>query len=118
MELYPKFKLEGERLRPIRIFFNSLSESEFLRDIACLLDGVGLGINEAICEFHDPRDVWDEPFEGVRFRISVTEEEIILTHDDFLKYLRLACEGYLQRHPADEAKLIALFHSKGLKLRP
>jgi len=113
-----KFDLYDESLLAITLFFDAISDRDFLRYASYLLQGISLGLDYKHCEFYDPDEIDEEPFDGVRFRLSMTDEEITVTFDTFLGYLRMAANSYLQRHPEDESKVIALLQKHNITLRP
>lgn len=124
MSAFEHFDLQDENLFLVSDFFNSLlsgSAMFFYEDIEGLLTHGGAGTEYGDCKVSTPERMKYDPFvpEGfVRFGLEILDREIFVPYEDFLKYLRMACEVHIQRHPEDEAKLIALFQSKGLKLRP
>lgn len=109
MPLHFRLVLADPKLFPVQAFFNAISDGAFVRVVESLLSGVGHGAEEAFCEFPDPLDPGDPPFEGVRF--SIFEEEVVLDRPTFLRYLRLAVDAFLEGHPADRVRLEALLRA-------
>ncbi|AZS52249.1 hypothetical protein DM558_12305 [Entomomonas moraniae] len=65
-----------------------------------MINRIGFVIDETCCNFPD----WSDPdpehhFDGVMF--GVWEGEIIVLEEVSFKYVRLACEKYLELHPGD-----------------
>ena len=119
--LYEKFDLYDDSLDAVSSFFDSLSESKFCRDIDLLLTDRGLGLHETTCFIAYPEPPGFDPSLPagyVRFAIDIIDAESIITYEDFLEYLRQACEGYIARHPQDEAKLVAVLQKHDIALRP
>ena len=83
----------------VKEFFNSLYYArEFLWALPLILEKKGCSVNEAHCSFPDLNDPDPEcHFSGVK--ISLMDDEITLTFDELLKFLRQACVNYVQLHP-------------------
>ena len=105
----------------IEIFFDSVSETEFCRDIDDLLMYGGLGINEVLCKIHRPDFLPSDPnvpANCVLFSIDIVDQEDIIPYEEFVDYLRAKCEGYIRRHPKDEAEIIEMLQKHKIALRP
>jgi hypothetical protein len=80
-------------------FFNSIYQQEsFLWALPLLVERKGCGVNEEVCVFPDLDD--PDPsfhFSGVMF--VTFGDEVVISDDEFLRYLRVACTRYLQNHP-------------------
>lgn len=88
---------------PAITFLNAISDSDFLRTVENMSNGIGTGINAAVCLFPGDLDPGEEVFEGVMF--SLHDEEIIIDHNTFYIYLRKACERYTKDFPTDKNKI-------------
>lgn len=124
MSFYEHYDLQDSSLHLVSDFFNSLLDYPaelFCEDIDGLLTNGGAGTDYNECKLftHESAQKYEPivPEGQVRFGIEIVDEEVFVPYEDFLKYLRMACEVHIRRHPEDEPKLIALFESKGLKLR-
>lgn len=87
----------SDSLFPVQAFFNALSDSSFLRVIEDMTKGIGSSIDVCHCNFPGDLDPGEEPFEGVSF--SIYEEEVILSKDNLVKYVVLACDEFLKNNP-------------------
>lgn len=88
------------------------SDGNFLRAIELLSQKGALNTDGAYCHFPD-LDSYDEEehFEGVEFAVGYPPEEddiVIVSEGTCYKYVRLACERYIQLHPEDTEKVNAL----------
>ncbi|MFD0706889.1 hypothetical protein C6H64_23915 [Photorhabdus luminescens] len=97
----------------IKSYFDRMySDGDFLRAIELLIQKGPLNTDGAYCHFPDMDSYYKEDhFEGVLFAygcISDDEEEVIVSEETCYKYVRLACEKYLYRHPEDKDKINAL----------
>lgn len=90
---------------PVQAFFNVIPGYSFTRVIRGLVDHINVHINSSHCEFSDSEylEPDDEPFEGVRF--VLLDEEVVLTWEDFLYALRVACEAQKSLSPNQAAEL-------------
>ncbi|KJP11530.1 hypothetical protein YA33_03520 [Klebsiella aerogenes] len=69
-----------------------------------LINKIGCGVNETYCSFPDFEDPDPEcHFEGIMF--GVWDGELIVPEFVGFKYVRLACEKYIQLHPEDTEKV-------------
>ncbi|EIW9480732.1 ribonuclease toxin immunity protein CdiI [Klebsiella aerogenes] len=89
----------------IKDFFNSINlYGKFIFGIQYVVNKIGFVIDETYCTFPD----WEDPdpechFKGIIF--GVWGGEIIVPEPIGFKYVRLACEKYLQLHPEDTEKV-------------
>ncbi|WP_037285170.1 ribonuclease toxin immunity protein CdiI [Saccharibacillus sacchari] len=88
---------------PAIVFFNAISNSDFVEVIEQMSAGIGTGINDVDCSFPDDIEECEEKFDGVRF--SLIDEEVILNYEMFYYYLNKACENYLDTFPDDRSKI-------------
>ena len=66
----------------------------------------------------DPTDVYNQPFQGVRFSLRISYydplEYEIVDVPTFMSYLHEACEKFLQQHPCYKDEVVEIFRSNGL----
>ena len=93
------FVKDNDPLFPVQAFFNAISDDSFVRTVENLSKNIGAAFDDCDCEFPGDLDPGDETFEGVRF--SLFEEEVVVDQNTFQRFLRLACEEHLRRHPQD-----------------
>lgn len=103
--LFKKIDYDNDPDWIIKEFFNSLNVGgKFLWALPYVIDKVGCGIDETFCSFPDLNDPDPEyHFEGIMF--GVWKGEIIVPEAVAFKYVRLACEKYLDLHPEDTEKV-------------
>jgi CDI immunity protein len=99
-------KLCGDRdpLFPVQAFFNSVSDDSFLRALACITQSTGFSTDYCHCRFPTDLDPEELRFEGVQF--SLFQDVIVIPHHDFVTYLGMACQSYLEVR-ADDSQNIA-----------
>lgn len=95
-------------LSPMQIFFNAVPDKEFSSSAKALTEGYGDAI-EGITGCFFPRDL-DEyevynglGFDGIQF--TFYDEEVVVDVPTFRKYLKMACDAYLQEHPKDRKQI-------------
>ncbi|MBP2851617.1 ribonuclease toxin immunity protein CdiI [Dickeya oryzae] len=103
----------------IKAYFDRMyGDGFFLRTIELLTHKGALNTDGAYCHFPDMNSYYEEEhFEGVEFAYGYPPEEddtIIVSEETCFKYVRLACEKYLQKHPEDEAKIKSLLEKMPL----
>ncbi|HBQ7915358.1 TPA: ribonuclease toxin immunity protein CdiI, partial [Klebsiella aerogenes] len=77
---------------------------KFIWMLPYLINKIGCGVNETYCSFPDFEDPDPEcHFEGIMF--GVWDGELIVPEFVGFKYVRLACEKYIQLHPEDTEKV-------------
>ncbi len=104
-EMQERIKLNvktAEKIRPLAVFFDSLSDEDFVRYVDYLTKSIGIGMDGVTgCTFPNNLDEYQimqgEGFDGIQF--SFYEEDIEVDVPTFRKYLRMACEIYWQEHP-------------------
>ena len=81
----------------------------FLKAIGYIIEKNSFFVDGAYCNFPDINSYFEEEhFEGVEFAFGYppTEKDTILVSEEIcFKYVRLACEKYLQLHPEDMEKI-------------
>jgi len=92
---------------PVYVFFNMISENDFLDIYESFSKGIGRGIEVAVCLFPDNVDIETDKFDGVEFSLH-SGEEVVIDYSTFYFYLNKACKRYLQIHNSDQKKLMAL----------
>ncbi|HBO6816741.1 ribonuclease toxin immunity protein CdiI [Pseudomonas aeruginosa] len=85
------------------------SDGRFIKAIECIVNRWGYSTDGAYCNFPDENSPFDdEHFEGVEFSYGYPpkdEDTIVVSEAVCSKFIRLACEKYLQRHPEDTEKV-------------
>jgi hypothetical protein len=85
----------------VKDFFNSIyQQDKFLWALPLLVEKKGFGINEEFCFFpdlNDPDPIYH--FSGVTF--GTMDDEVIVSDDQYNKYLKEACERYIEDNPED-----------------
>jgi hypothetical protein len=89
---------------PIYVFFNMMSESDFMDACESFSKGIGRGIEFGACLFPDDVDIEADKFDGVEFSLY-SGEEVVVDYQTFYYYLSKACECYIKTHQADEEKI-------------
>ncbi|EPG6258948.1 ribonuclease toxin immunity protein CdiI [Klebsiella aerogenes] len=89
----------------VRDYFNSMYlQGKLIWMLPYLINKIGCGVNETYCSFPDFEDPDPEcHFEGIMF--GVWDGELIVPEFVGFKYVRLACEKYIQLHPEDTEKV-------------
>ncbi|WP_181044072.1 ribonuclease toxin immunity protein CdiI [Apibacter adventoris] len=68
------------------------------------------GFEETSINFPEEAEEWvDEPFIGVEF--GILEKELSIPNEDFIKYLRIVCDGYNEGHPQQKEEVEKLFNT-------
>lgn len=102
-----KFDIE---LGPMINYFNALGDRHFMYCLNLFSQNTGFGNEYHICSLASSRHPLEEvEFEGdVRF-IDATgtsgEKSVIVDYATFYKFLKMACENYLETHPQDKSKI-------------
>ncbi|AWH89387.1 ribonuclease toxin immunity protein CdiI [Limnobaculum parvum] len=97
----------------VKSYFDRMyNDDKFLEAIELLTRRWTLNVDGAYCNFPD-MDSYDEEdhFDGVEFAYGYPPEEddiVIVSEEICYKYVRLACEKYLQLHPKDTEKVNTL----------
>ena len=89
---------------PVYVFFNMISENNFLDVCESFSKGIGRGIEFGVCLFPDDIDIDSDKFDGVEFSLH-SGEEVVVDYKTFYYYLNKACERYIQTHPVDKPKI-------------
>ncbi|MBS9431563.1 ribonuclease toxin immunity protein CdiI [Photorhabdus hainanensis] len=88
------------------------NDNLFLKAIENIVQKNSFVIDGAYCNFPDMDSYYgEEHFEGVEFACGYPPEDddiSIVSEEICNKYVRLACEKYLYRHPEDKDKINAL----------
>lgn len=99
-----KLELQKDEHFPIYVFFNLIKESEFLEVCKSFSNGVGQGIEVAVCLFLEDTAIEANKIRGVEFSLH-SGEEIVVDYSTFYWYLNKACQRYAELHPADNEKI-------------
>ncbi|MGM3174136.1 ribonuclease toxin immunity protein CdiI [Dickeya lacustris] len=100
-------------------YFNIMSsDKDFFEVIEYIIKKIGFSTDGAYCNFPDMNSYDEsEHFDGVEFAVGYPPSEadtVIVSEETCFKYVRLACEKYLQKHPEDEARIKALLEKMPL----
>lgn len=99
---------------PVRVVFNAISDSRFLRVLEGISNGRGFGENFGACVFPDDLDEQDieegGTLVGVEFGLH-NGEEIVLDYQTFYYYLRKVCDVFFQEH-SDEKNTVTYLLKK------
>jgi len=90
-------------------FDRMYGDGYFIKSIEYIITRDSFHLDGVYCSFPDMDSYYgEEHFEGVEFAYGYPPEEndtIIVSEKTSYKYVRLACEKYLQRHPEDTKKV-------------
>jgi len=100
----------------IKAYFDVLHDDGlFVKAIGCLVKRWGFGTDGAHCDFPDMNSYFQEDhFEGVRFSYGYPSDEdnsVIVSEDVFCKWLKLACDKFLDRSPERSQEISELIAS-------
>ena len=99
-----------DKLFPVQAYFNSIPDRSFIRVLQDFSKNIGSGFEETSISFPEEAEKWgDEPFKGVEF--GIFEKEIIISNEDFIKYLRIVCNGYNKDHQHQKEEVEKLFNT-------
>jgi hypothetical protein len=101
---------EYEKFFPVQAFFNEISHLGFIDVVDHLTRGEGYGLNVAVCTFPAHMDDYEryveragKPLEGIEF--SFFDDDVVLDVPTFRRFLTMACDAHVKRHPEDRAKI-------------
>jgi hypothetical protein len=89
-----------DHLLPVQMYFNAIPEYRFLDIVEALSHRHGRGLDICIIEFPELVEPGEEPFSGVKFYLP--DEEVIISNQEFVMYVKKACEAHLREHPEDK----------------
>ncbi|PQQ22258.1 ribonuclease toxin immunity protein CdiI [Photorhabdus hindustanensis] len=97
----------------VKSYFDRMyNDGHFLEAIELLSKKGALSTDGSYCHFPNMNSYYEEDrFEGVMFIYGYSpddDDEVIVSEEICYKYVRLACEKYLYRHPEDKDKINAL----------
>lgn len=108
-----RIKLEDKekvvKIKPLLVFFDSLPDSDFIKYVDLLTQGIGIGIEGVTgCTFPNNLDEYQvvvegEGFDGVQF--TYFEDSVEVDVPTFRKFLRIACEDYWTEYPESRLRL-------------
>src|SRR5262249_16956081 len=101
--------LNEGRLFPVQAFFNAVSDFNFVEVVRRLLSGIGHSTNDAHCNFPGDLDPGEETFDGVQF--SLFEDSVVITIEELNRYVREACQSYLDCYPEEQDEISNLLTS-------
>lgn len=91
---------------PVKAMFNMVSDCRFKRTVKALSNNSGFGENYGDCSFWGDLDDYDQAntefFDGVEFWLH-NDERVVISYEELLYYLKIACAGYCEDHPEDTA---------------
>ena len=93
----------------IRLYFNYIGKSYFLDALENFRKKEGFGQEYVWCCFANEYEKWEEDYFGESgvafyFEYPAVEEDctIILSNEEFYKYLVDECKDYIKKYPKDE----------------
>ena len=93
----------------VKYLFDGLDEHSFERDLKCLAGGYGFGIDGGACYHWDSLDeagkAESDAFEGVEFSMPILDLRVVLSYDETIYYMKVACKNYCKSHPEAKTKL-------------
>ncbi len=100
--------IKDEKLYPMADFFDSLANrTDFVHYVDYLTKGISIGLEESGCDFPNSLDEYSIyqglGFDGIHFYSF--ENEVSVDVSTFRKYLRIACDVYLQEHSEDRQQI-------------
>ena len=106
-----KFRIEEmDLLRddhfPVKAMFNMVRDNRFKSIVKSLSNNSGFGEEYGDCCFWGDLDDYDQAntefFDGVEFWLH-NDERVVISYEELLYYLKIACAGYCEDHPEDTA---------------
>ena len=106
-----KFRIEEmDLLRddhfPVKAMFNMVRDNRFKSIVKSLSNNSGFGEEYGDCCFWADLDDYDQAntefFDGVEFWLH-NDERVVISYEELLYYLKIACAGYCEDHPEDAA---------------
>lgn len=99
-------------------FFDAIYPRHFFRCLEQFLKKSGSGMDDNYVHFPDFINEWDEHFhfEGVKIGWVFSGEEVIVSEEEFFKWVRLACHRYIELQPQDKEKVLALCKENNFEL--
>lgn len=89
---------------PVKAVFDMVSDCRFKDVIISISRNIGFGENYGACVFWGDLDECDKQntpyFEGAEFGLH-NGDEVIITPEELLYYLRIICGKYCREHPDD-----------------
>jgi hypothetical protein len=113
--MFKRINLEGtreyEKFFPVQAFFNEINHLNFVDVVDHLTRGIGYGMEDSGgCTFPSDMDDYEryveregKPLEGIEF--SVDDDDVVLDVPTFRRFLTMACDAHVKRHPEDRAKI-------------
>ncbi len=109
-ELFGQPYSESDPYWVVKGYFDRMyDDGYFIEAVGYIVKRWGFSTDGAYCNFPDENSPFDEEhFEGVEFSYGYPpkdEDTIVVSEAVCSKFIRLACEKYLQRHPEDTEKV-------------
>lgn len=96
-------------LGPMLNYFNVLEDDKLMDAVTLFSRDIGFGSDYHICSFASNWHHQEEGFfeSGVLFvdATGAEEKSVIVDYATFYRYLSMACEDYLSRHPQDRTSI-------------
>ena len=94
---------------PVKAMFNMVGDYRFKRIVKSLSNNSGFGEEYGVCCFWGDLDDYEkantEFFDGVEFWLH-NDERVVISYEELLYYLKIACAGYCEDHPEDAAIIL------------
>ena len=91
---------------PVKAMFNMVRDNRFKSIVKSLSNNSGFGEEYGDCCFWGDLDDYDQAntefFDGVEFWLH-NDERVVISYEELLYYLKIACAGYCEDHPEDTA---------------
>lgn len=112
-ELFGQPYTDLDPYRVVKGYFDRMyHDGDFIKCLELLVKKWGFSTDGAYCNFPDLNGFFEEEkFEGVEFAYGYPPEEedtIVVSEAIFSKYIKLACEKYVNIHPEDSVKVKAI----------
>ncbi|EPN2885358.1 ribonuclease toxin immunity protein CdiI [Pseudomonas aeruginosa] len=109
-ELFGQPYSESDPYWVVKGYFDRMyDDGYFIEAVGYIVKKWGVSTDGAYCNFPDGNSPFDEEhFEGGEFSYGYPpkdEDTIVVSEAVCSKFIRLACENYLQRHPEDTEKV-------------
>lgn len=93
---------------PVKALFNMVPDCRFVDTITALSRGIGFGENYGACVFWEDLDEYDRQhtpyYAGAEFGLH-NGEEVILSPEELLHYLKIVCGKYCSEHTDDTDRI-------------
>lgn len=107
-QLFESIDFDNDPYWIVKEFFNSIYEQgRFLWALPLIFEKKGCAVNKEYCFFSDLND--SDPsshFSGVMF--GTFEDQVIVSSERCLVYLKIACDRYLEENPEDRSLVTSI----------